>query len=329
MLRFVLSASVLALASLAPAEADFTTAALAADTAPEGAVWLDSLDLSKAAQGWGEPMTALSIDRNPLTLQGQAYRHGFGTHARGELWIDLKGAATRFVSVVGVDDEVATKGRAMFEVWVDGRLRARTAPMRGLGPPARVDVDLAGARSMKLVAAMVDRSIDFAHADWAGAAIVLKPGETRRPETVAVPMHVPKVAALADGPSQPCTAPSWSAPRRDGRSFSRCRRRAPGRSRIRQRAFRRACRLTRKTGIISGSVKSTGTVEAKLTVRNSRGRANRGLRIVAGAHMLALTPPLGWNSWNCGAPMWTRRRCARRRTPWRTAPSPATGTSIS
>ncbi len=88
----------------------------------------------------------------------------------------------------------------MFEVWVDGRLRARTAPMRGLGSPARVDVDLAGARSMKLVAAMVDCSIDFAHADWAGAAIVLKPGETRRPETVAVPMHVPKVAALADGP---------------------------------------------------------------------------------------------------------------------------------
>ena len=301
MLRPLLLATFLALACVAPADTDLTTAALAGDTPPADAIWLDSLDLSKAVQGWGSPMTALSIDKNPLTLGGQAYRHGFGTHTRGELWIDLKGAATRFVAAVGVDDEVATKGQAIFEVWVDGRLRVRTAPMRGLDPPARLDVDLAGARQMRLVAAMVDRKMNWAHADWAGAIIYLKPGDARKPETVAIPMHIPKVAPIADSPKPAIHGPLvvgttpgkpflYQIPATGDRPLSYAAEGLPD-----------GLRVDRKTGIVSGSVTSTGTADAILTVSNRRGSASRGLRVVAGEHKLALTPPMGWNSWNCWA----------------------------
>ena len=34
---------------------------------------------------------------------------------------------------------------------------------------------------------------------------------------------------------------------------------------------------------------------------NARGSAKRELTIVGGPHKLALTPPMGWNSWNCWA----------------------------
>ena len=38
----------------------------------------------------------------------------------------------------------------------------------------------------------------------------------------------------------------------------------------------------------------------KISVSNSLGTASRDLRIVVGDR-LALTPPMGWNSWNCFA----------------------------
>ena len=50
--------------------------------------------------------------------------------------IDLKGAATRFVSMVGVDDETGGKGVVRFEVLVDGKKVAESGELRGDEPPS-------------------------------------------------------------------------------------------------------------------------------------------------------------------------------------------------
>ena len=52
------------------------------------------------------------------------------------------------------------------------------------------------------------------------------------------------------------------------------------------------------TGIITGSLEKDGRYEVTVTVSNARGKASRKLTIVGGKHQLALTPPMGWNSWN-------------------------------
>jgi alpha-galactosidase len=52
------------------------------------------------------------------------------------------------------------------------------------------------------------------------------------------------------------------------------------------------------TGIISGRAAGRGEFPVLLTARNARGEARRGLKIVVG-DAIALTPPMGWNSWNC------------------------------
>ncbi|MCX6344344.1 MAG: putative Ig domain-containing protein [Armatimonadetes bacterium] len=59
--------------------------------------------------------------------------------------------------------------------------------------------------------------------------------------------------------------------------------------------------LDSKTGIITGSVKKAGSYVVSITVKGARGQASRKLKIEAGDHKLALTPPMGWNSWNCWA----------------------------
>jgi alpha-galactosidase len=51
-------------------------------------------------------------------------------------------------------------------------------------------------------------------------------------------------------------------------------------------------------GIISGIVPPAGEYRVTLRVSNAYGKAARILRIVSGEHKLALTPQMGWNSWN-------------------------------
>jgi alpha-galactosidase len=57
-------------------------------------------------------------------------------------------------------------------------------------------------------------------------------------------------------------------------------------------------RLDAATGRISGKVKKTGEYPVKLKATNSLGSAERNFKIVIG-DKIALTPPMGWNSWNC------------------------------
>jgi alpha-galactosidase len=56
-----------------------------------------------------------------------------------------------------------------------------------------------------------------------------------------------------------------------------------------------------RTGILTGVLKEPGRHRVTLTAENELGKAERELRIVCGER-IALTPPLGWNSWNAGGP---------------------------
>jgi alpha-galactosidase len=53
-----------------------------------------------------------------------------------------------------------------------------------------------------------------------------------------------------------------------------------------------------RTGLITGSISKAGEHTVTLRARNAKGAAERPFKIVVG-ETIALTPPLGWNSWNC------------------------------
>ncbi|HEX3006086.1 MAG TPA: putative Ig domain-containing protein, partial [Bacteroidales bacterium] len=52
------------------------------------------------------------------------------------------------------------------------------------------------------------------------------------------------------------------------------------------------------TGIISGKVLQKGDYKVELVAKNSKGEVKRDLTIKVGDQIM-LTPPMGWNSWNC------------------------------
>src|SRR5690242_13132767 len=53
-------------------------------------------------------------------------------------------------------------------------------------------------------------------------------------------------------------------------------------------------------GQITGGLKRNGNYDVVFRAQNAKGVAEKKFRIVCG-ETIALTPPLGWNSWNCWA----------------------------
>ena len=60
------------------------------------------------------------------------------------------------------------------------------------------------------------------------------------------------------------------------------------------------------SGDIRGLVRQAGEYIVKLKVSNNKGKAVRNLKIVVGDR-LALTPPMGWNSWNAFGPFYDEK----------------------
>ena len=83
--------------------------------------WVADLDLTKVRQGWGEPHKDQSVEGHLLSIGGQKFAHGLGTHSVGSLLLNLKGGSARFLASVGIDDEVGQKGSVEFKVYADGQ----------------------------------------------------------------------------------------------------------------------------------------------------------------------------------------------------------------
>ncbi len=278
-------------------------------TSPDGELWLDALEVGLARQDWGTPRARRTVDDRPLTLGGVVHERGFGTHSGGELLIRAGKGVSRVRALVGVDDEVGDHGSVSFEVWADGQLVVRTPVLHGGDPPQPLDVVVEGAREIWLVTADGGDGIDYDHADWAEARLL--PVAAPVPGGAAPLIVRPPEGAVLDivlpTPPEPAIQGPLVVGGTPGRPFLH-RVPATGESPLRFAAegLPPGLRLDAETGIISGALPApaaaaTGGVtrtEVTLHVTGPRGEARRALTIVAGEHQLALTPPLGWNSWN-------------------------------
>ena len=279
-------------------------ASLTAQDAPSHALWLDSLDLTDVTQDYGTAHAGASVDGNRLTLGGIVYPHGLGTHAGSRLLVNLKSSALSFRAVAGVDDEKKGSGSVTFEVYVDGKKKVETPVLHGGDSPVPISMDLTGAKRLTLVVTDGGDGIDSDHADWGGALLTLVPDEDRKPMTITdEAAHEPPMPIFM-GEDSPF--PAIHGPRITGATPGKPFEfmiPATGRGPLTFEATPLPAGLTLdpRTGIISGALQGIGSMKVRLTVHGPRGAVSRSLTIVGGSRALALTPPLGWNSWNVWA----------------------------
>jgi len=262
-------------------------------------VWLDDLDVSLTSQGWGEPHKNQSVDGHPLTIAGQTFTHGLGTHAESILYVNLKGAAQTFSANVGVDAEVANPAASIeFMVSGDGKILWRSGMMKVSDAAKNFSVNLAGVKTLLLKVGDADDGISFDHADWADAKFEMA-GDAR-PEIIGAPAEPAEILTPAASPK----------PKINGAGIFGVRPGSPFLFTIAATGDRpmtfaasglpAGLRLDPQTGHITGTVDKAGEYEVTLRARNSLGTAKRKLKIVVG-DKIALTPAMGWNSWNCFA----------------------------
>ena len=275
--------------------------------APANAIWLDSLDLTKMVQRRGTPRAGRYGGGGgrgggtppPITLGGQTYVHGIGTLSINELIVDLKGQGTKFVSMVGLDDAAARgQGSVNVEVWVDNVKKFDSGFMKGGDAPKFVSVDLTNARFLEL---FIDDGGDVStgdYADWGGALIYLKSGATAKPESWTFPSDPAPPIASGDKAEPRVNAPhiTGGTPGRDFLFRIPATGAPPLRFEVRD--LPAGLKVDPASGIITGAIAKAGRYRVPVTVVNEYGRATSILTIVGGDDALALTPPLGWNSWN-------------------------------
>jgi alpha-galactosidase len=274
---------------------------LKAKKAPKNGVWLDSLDFSALTKGSKRPAKDKPATGVPLTLGRAEYAHGLGTQAVSELLVDLRGCATRFDAVVGVDDGTQATGAVVFEVWADNCRVAETGNMRSGDKPKRVSADLTGARYLLLLVLDGGDGTRFVRANWAGALLTLAPDAKEAPAVVAVAEEAAPSIIHTDPPE-----PRIHGPRVTGATPGRpflflIPATGEGPLSFAAKGLPEGLALDANTGIISGALKQAGETEVALTVSGPKGSDAGKLTIVGGENKLAQTPPMGWNSWNVWA----------------------------
>ncbi|MDE3237177.1 MAG: NPCBM/NEW2 domain-containing protein [Bacteroidota bacterium] len=262
-------------------------------------VWLDQLDLSAATQGFGSPRKNKSVDGRTITIAGKAFDRGFGTHSESSLLIQLDGKATSFTAQVGIDDEIKGHEPAVeFIVYGDKQMLWSSGIMRLGDTPKLCSVLLTGIKRLELVVTDGGNGNYYDHADWADAKF----------QTTGV-TSFPTVSLVPSEPYILTPVPS-SKPRINGTGVFGVRPGSPFQFLIAATGDRPmnfsaknlppGLKLDSRTGLITGKLSSPGTAVVTLTAKNAKGKAEKKLRIVCGDR-IALTPPMGWNSWNCFA----------------------------
>jgi len=272
-------------------------------------IWLDELGAENALEGWGETNANKSIDGNPLTISGQKYDRGLGTHAPASYRIKLDGKARRFTAMVGIDDEIISDKHdyyknALVEFLIisynknttpRNRVLWQSGPMKVNEPAKKVNVNLEGVTLLKLIVTDGGNGINYDHADWADAKIEYA---AAKPQPVKPYVSKPYILTPLPGPE----------PRINGARIFGVRPGSPflftiaatGKRPITfsAKGLPEGLELNSKTGFIRGVIAKKDTYYVTLIATNDVGSAERDFRIVVGDE-ICLTPPMGWNSWNC------------------------------
>ncbi|WP_415787824.1 NPCBM/NEW2 domain-containing protein, partial [Deinococcus saxicola] len=131
-----------------------------------------------ASNGWGPIERNISNgesgakDGRTMSVNGKKYDSGFGTHAKSSMTFNTGGVCNRFISDVGIDDEVGDRGSAVFQVYADGVKLFDSGKMTGKDAAKTVNIDIAGRKELKLMVTDAGDNNYYDHADWGGAILV-------------------------------------------------------------------------------------------------------------------------------------------------------------
>jgi len=262
-------------------------------------IWLDKLDLSSLTCGWSSPQADRSVEGNPLSIAGQKFENGIGTHAISTFLLNINGKGKIFSASVGLDDEATTQGSVEFYVLGDKKILWQSGVMHKGDTAATINVDISKIKKLGLLVADAGDGIDYDHADWCNAKLEMT--SNINPSSLVIRLKSQQYILTPKAPDKPRINGAKVFGVRPGHPFLYTIA-STGKRPIIFSAdnLPQGLSLNARTGIITGKLDKEGSYNVKLIAKNSLGRTESNFKIFVG-NTICLTPPMGWNSWNCWA----------------------------
>lgn len=261
-------------------------------------VYIDKLDLRLLLQDWGAPVINKSVIGSPLSVGGVRYSRGIGTHSVSRFMLKLGGKASFISGFVGADDRNDYAMDMAFKILADGDVIWTSNIMRKGMPAQPFNVDLKGKQQIVLMVTEAGDGIMYDHADWLEVKIETS-GEviplSAYPESIAKEKYIltPKPA---DKPR--INSPSVFGVRPSNPFLYQVV--ATGKRPMKFTAYQlpKGLSIDETTGLITGKIEQAGRYYMVVRADNEAGGDFRRVTVEVG-DKIALTPPMGWNSWNC------------------------------
>ncbi|AWV36362.1 NPCBM/NEW2 domain-containing protein [Paenibacillus odorifer] len=146
--------------------------------------YLTDYDWNSTQNSYTAPLKDKSISANTLRLTDEnnqvvSYERGIGAHSNSTIVYDLSDKnADYFTSYVGVDRQMyGSVGSVSFEVFVDGEKKFDSGVMSSRDPQKFIELDINGAKELKLVVTDGGNGNGSDHATWGGAKLHFANGD--------------------------------------------------------------------------------------------------------------------------------------------------------
>jgi hypothetical protein len=123
--------------------------------------------VKSVTQKWGTPQLNLAVSGgHPLSIGGQRYQTGFGTHSTSRIEISFPAKYRTFAGSCGVDDEVQERGSVVFKIVGGEKVLFKSPLMKGMTKAVDFSVAVNGLMDLALIVEDGGDGIDSDHADW-------------------------------------------------------------------------------------------------------------------------------------------------------------------
>ncbi|MDR1742224.1 MAG: NPCBM/NEW2 domain-containing protein [Dysgonamonadaceae bacterium] len=261
-------------------------------------VYIDELNVEYMLQDWGAPVANKSIMQTKFSVAGQEFERGIGTHSISRFLLNLEGKAKSISGWVGADDRNDFTCNMEFKILADQKEIWSSGVMHKGLPAKKFHLNLKGVKKIALIVAEAGDGIMYDHADWLEVKIETSGDVTAEPVR---PANIPKEKYILT--PKPEKTPRINSPKvfgvRPGSPFIYTVAATGERPmRFSVSNLPEGLVIDEETGFISGKLKTKGIYNIAVRAENALGSDTRIVRIEAG-DKTCLTPPMGWNSWNC------------------------------
>ena len=266
---------------------------------PVKTIWLDELGRDSCyIQDWGTVEINRSVVHTPLTVNGVEYERGLGVHSISRLFYRLDKKAVSITGLAGADDQNLFAGKLQFKLIGDKKELWKSGVMKKGDPVKEFNVSLQGIDKLLLLVEECGDGIMYDHADWLNVRIDTR-GEVTPIQVWATPVRKEKYVLTPSAPATPIINNPLVFGARPGNPFLWAIMATGDRPmHFEAIGLPKGLKLNSNTGRITGVVRQKGDYSVILKASNSKGETQKEVTIKIG-DKIALTPSMGWNSWNC------------------------------